>query len=184
VVRVLGYRSGGPGSIPGTTRKKSSGSGTGSTETCEYSWGATWWKSSGSCLENREYGRRDLSRWPSGTLYPHKLAITSPTSGGRSVGIVRSRTQTIEFVCCFCLFVVMGIRVPLLSTQSTGKNNCALLSQRITSYREYEQRNTIGNIVSSVYICYITAVILIIKKTWNQICSKLLLREAGSLGRG
>jgi hypothetical protein len=31
------------------------------------------------------------------TLYPHKLAITSPTSGGRSVGIVRSRTQTVEF---------------------------------------------------------------------------------------
>jgi hypothetical protein len=29
VVRVLGYRSGGPGSIPGTTRKKSTGSGTG-----------------------------------------------------------------------------------------------------------------------------------------------------------
>jgi hypothetical protein len=31
VARVLGYRSGGPGSIPGTTKKKSSGSGTGST---------------------------------------------------------------------------------------------------------------------------------------------------------
>jgi hypothetical protein len=27
----------------------------------------------------------------------NKLAITSPTSGGRSVGIVRSRTQTMEF---------------------------------------------------------------------------------------
>jgi hypothetical protein len=26
-----------------------------------------------------------------------KLAITSPTRGGRSVGIVRSRTQTMEF---------------------------------------------------------------------------------------
>jgi hypothetical protein len=26
-----------------------------------------------------------------------KLAITSPTSGGRSVGIVRSRTQTMKF---------------------------------------------------------------------------------------
>jgi hypothetical protein len=26
-----------------------------------------------------------------------KLAVTSPTSGGRSVGIVRSRTQTMEF---------------------------------------------------------------------------------------
>jgi hypothetical protein len=36
VVRVLGYRygyrSGGPGSIPGTTKKNSSGSGTGSTQ--------------------------------------------------------------------------------------------------------------------------------------------------------
>jgi hypothetical protein len=38
VVRVLGYRSGGPGSIPGTTRKKikSGGSGTGSTQPREY----------------------------------------------------------------------------------------------------------------------------------------------------
>jgi hypothetical protein len=36
VVRVLGYRSGGPGSIPGTTRIKSSLSGTGSTQLREY----------------------------------------------------------------------------------------------------------------------------------------------------
>jgi hypothetical protein len=36
VVRVLVYRSGGPGSIPGTTRKKSSVSGTGSTQPHEY----------------------------------------------------------------------------------------------------------------------------------------------------
>jgi hypothetical protein len=49
------------------------------------------------CLENKEYGRRDPSRWPRGTLYPQKLAITSSTSGGRSVGIARARTQTMEF---------------------------------------------------------------------------------------
>jgi hypothetical protein len=36
VVRVLGYRYGGPGSIPGTTRKKCSGSGTGCTQPREY----------------------------------------------------------------------------------------------------------------------------------------------------
>jgi hypothetical protein len=36
VVRVLGYRSGGPGSIPGTTKKKSCGSGMGSTQPREY----------------------------------------------------------------------------------------------------------------------------------------------------
>jgi hypothetical protein len=36
VVRVLGYTSGGSGSIPGTTRKKGSGSGTGCTQPREY----------------------------------------------------------------------------------------------------------------------------------------------------
>jgi hypothetical protein len=36
VVRVRDYRSGGPDSIPGTTRKKSSGSGTGSIQPREY----------------------------------------------------------------------------------------------------------------------------------------------------
>jgi hypothetical protein len=36
VVRVLGYRSGGPVSIPGITRKRSSESGTGSTQPREY----------------------------------------------------------------------------------------------------------------------------------------------------
>jgi hypothetical protein len=36
-----------------------------------------------------------------------KLAPTSPTSGGRSVGTVRSRTQATEFVC-FILWVCKG----------------------------------------------------------------------------
>jgi hypothetical protein len=46
---------------------------------------------------NRENCRRDPSRWPRGTLYPQKLALTSSTTGGLSVGTVRSRTQTTEF---------------------------------------------------------------------------------------
>jgi hypothetical protein len=41
--------------------------------------------SSDSGLEAREYGHRDPLH---DTLYPQKLALTSPTSGGRSVGIV------------------------------------------------------------------------------------------------
>jgi hypothetical protein len=52
--------------------------------------------SSGSGLENGEYGRGDPLRWPHYNLYPQKLALTSPTSGGRSVGIVRLRTKTTE----------------------------------------------------------------------------------------
>jgi hypothetical protein len=58
-------------------------------------------KSSGSGLESREYGRRDSSRWPRDILYPKKLALTSLTSSGSSVGIVRSRTRGTEFSLVF-----------------------------------------------------------------------------------
>jgi hypothetical protein len=60
---------------------------------------------SGSGLENREYGRGDPLRWPRDTLYPQKLALTSSTSGGRSVGIVRLRTKATEF---FLFIAFMG----------------------------------------------------------------------------
>jgi hypothetical protein len=67
----------------------------------DYNWGAIWKKSSCSGLEIREYGRRDLSRWPLGNVCPRKLALSSPTCGGRSVGIVCSGTQATDFVCLF-----------------------------------------------------------------------------------
>jgi hypothetical protein len=60
-------------------------------------------KSSDSGLEGPEYGRRDPSCWQRCTLYPRKVALTSPTSGGRSVGIVLSRTQTTKFVFLFVI---------------------------------------------------------------------------------
>jgi hypothetical protein len=55
-------------------------------------------KSSCSSLKNRDYGHRNPSRSPRDTLYPQKLAITSPTSGDCSVGIVRSRTKATELI--------------------------------------------------------------------------------------
>jgi hypothetical protein len=57
--------------------------------------------SSGSGLESREYGLRDLSRWPRGTLYPQKLALTSPTSSGLPVGIVRSLAKATKSLLHF-----------------------------------------------------------------------------------
>jgi hypothetical protein len=45
-------------------------------------------------LERWEYDRRDPSHWPCDT----KLALTSPTSGGHSVGIVRSLTKAMELL--------------------------------------------------------------------------------------
>jgi hypothetical protein len=48
-------------------------------------------------IERREYGRKYPSHWPRVNLYMWKLVLTSPTSGGRSVSIVRLQTQATEF---------------------------------------------------------------------------------------
>jgi hypothetical protein len=63
-------------------------------------------KNSGSGLENRDYGRRRSAALT--TRHPSirkKLALTSPTSGDNSFGIVRSRTEATEFVFVCLLFV-------------------------------------------------------------------------------
>jgi hypothetical protein len=54
-------------------------------------------KISVSCLEIREYSRRDSSPWPRDILCPQTLALIWPTSSSCSVGLVRSRTQATEF---------------------------------------------------------------------------------------
>jgi hypothetical protein len=45
------------------------------------------------------------------TVFPLKLAITSLTSGGLSVGIVHSRTQTTEFI----FFLVFSLKIKYLN---------------------------------------------------------------------
>jgi hypothetical protein len=61
-------------------------------------------------LEIREYGRTDPSRWPRGTLHPSKLALTSPTSGFRSVGIfARGLTpRNLLFLFTISLYLFYG----------------------------------------------------------------------------
>jgi hypothetical protein len=55
-------------------------------------------KSSGSGLYKTYInGRGDPLRWPRDTLYPQKLTLTWPTSGGLSVGTFRLRTKVKEF---------------------------------------------------------------------------------------
>jgi hypothetical protein len=52
--------------------------------------------SSGSGLEIENTAVGDPPRWRD-SLYPQKLALTSSIGAGRSVGMVRSKTQTTEF---------------------------------------------------------------------------------------
>jgi hypothetical protein len=99
VFRVLGYRSRGPGfcsqhyqifwEVVGLER--------GPLSLVSITEELLEWKVAAPGLENREYGRGDPFRWPRDTLFPQKLALTSPTSGGSSVGIVRLRTKVTEF---------------------------------------------------------------------------------------
>jgi hypothetical protein len=58
-----------------------------------------------SGLENREYGHGDPLHWPRDTLYPQKLALSSPTCGGRLVGIVRLQTKTTEFFSYIYIYI-------------------------------------------------------------------------------
>jgi hypothetical protein len=55
-------------------------------------------KSGGSGLEYRAYSRRGRPRWLRDTLYSLKLELTSPKSGGRSVGIVCSQTKATSYL--------------------------------------------------------------------------------------
>jgi len=54
-------------------------------------------------------------------LYPQKLALTSPTGGGRSVGIVRMRTKATEFVC---LYYSRHINTQCDNRYVSGKQHC------------------------------------------------------------
>jgi hypothetical protein len=59
-------------------------------------------------------------------LYPQKLALNSPTSGGRSVGVVRSRTKATEYVSMYvcmyvCMYACMLRHLSALSEESHGE---------------------------------------------------------------
>jgi hypothetical protein len=92
---------------------------------------------SGSGLESREYGRRDPLCSPRNSLYPKKFELTSPTSGGRSVGIVRLRTFffiTVRFILrirvnheCGCVLIVTRLLL-LLCEAKAGCFCCSAMA--------------------------------------------------------
>jgi hypothetical protein len=41
-------------------------------------------------------------------LHPQKLALTSPTSGGRSVGLVRTRTKVTVIIIILIIIIILS----------------------------------------------------------------------------
>jgi hypothetical protein len=80
-------------------------------------------------------------RWPRDTPYPQKLALTSPTSGGRSVGIVRSRTKVTEFGLEFldALWrMVVQLQVFMVLTSIAQYATCFNFSKLCTLLTEFD----------------------------------------------
>jgi hypothetical protein len=57
-------------------------------------------------------------------LYPQRLSLTSPTSSGLSVGIVRSRTEATEF--CLIIYCLVFSMQPDPVLQQVGPNRLIL----------------------------------------------------------
>jgi hypothetical protein len=107
--------------------------------------------SSGSGLENREYGRGDPLRWPRVILYPQNLVLTSPRSLDRY-------SSPAEFVCWWLILYITLIHYgnvmpetyysPLVINLVTL---CKWCSNYEYSYRKYpsEDYTLLYNITSS-----------------------------------
>jgi hypothetical protein len=152
-VRVPGYRSRGPGSIPGTTRFFEVGLERGPPSlmsTIEELLGR----------ESGGFGRKDPSRWPRGTLYSQKLVLTSLTSGGCSIGIVHSRTQATEFrwvfffffffFCC-CIVIILCIK------WMPGNSECALYVFTVTTVDIYSLYKWLSSIHLLLYVSLVVS---------------------------
>jgi hypothetical protein len=76
-------------------------------------------ESSGFGLENQEYGRRDPSRWPRDTPLSVKLALTSPTDGGRHrYSSLSGSGHEVCFVLFDCYFNKESVNFAGLLSQS------------------------------------------------------------------
>jgi hypothetical protein len=84
---------------------RSSGSGTGSTQLCEDSWGATWLRSSDSGLEKSRMAVGTRCAHHATLQYPQKLTLALLTSGGRTGGIVCLLTKSRGV--CFCFWRIL-----------------------------------------------------------------------------
>jgi hypothetical protein len=89
------------------------------------------WKSSGSGLENRG----NSLRWPRNTLYLQRLELPSPTSGVRSVGIVRLRTTATEF----SFLVPLNVWINIEAGEIVTSLSCSMPLHPNDTREKYEQ---------------------------------------------
>jgi hypothetical protein len=113
-------------------------------------------KSSCSGLEIWEYGRKNPPRWPCGTLCLQKLALTAPTSGCRSVGIVRSRTQAMEFSLVF-----------YVSSSTTDVKHCPIIHWMLSDNCGLSSLHLVNSVLLSQMVGN-NSLLLGVPQIWNM----------------
>jgi hypothetical protein len=144
-VRVPGYRARGPGSIPGTNRFSEK----------QWVWNGVHsaaWVQVSSYLEKILRSRKPRIR-PCGSVAlttQHPLpALTSPTSGDRSVGIVRSQTKVTEFVCLYDAFNFVSSRK---KRWQNGNPTSSMQSNKQRHYQKYSTEHFLRKWQSTMHI--------------------------------
>jgi hypothetical protein len=84
-------------------------------------------------------GRGKSSRCPRNTLYPQRLALSSPTSGCRSIGVFRLRTKVTEFVVFVFIYVLNSTANGPLQNQHEFEKSKNRKSAKTKNIREMEQ---------------------------------------------
>jgi hypothetical protein len=111
VVRFPGYRSGGP-EFDSRALKKVVGLERGPLSFVSTTEELLGRNSSGSGLESREYGHRDSSRWPRGTLYPQRVGI-SFVDKWRSLGRYSSLADWGQGVIIIIIIIIIIISISI-----------------------------------------------------------------------
>jgi len=104
-------------------------------------------------------------------LYPQKLALTSPTGGGRSVGMVRSRTKATEFS-----FMSMYLHRASwhLSRALTEVFPCFFLSCKANAPQRWGTTRTLPNCcVVLCIVCFVFFCVLFVCKCVLYYCHRV-----------
>jgi hypothetical protein len=127
-----------PGWIPGTTKKKVVGLERGPLSLVSTTEELLGSNSSGSGLESREYGLGIRHADHVAPSIRKKLALTSLTNGGLSVGIVRLRTEATEFLYIYIyiyIYILIGVQTIHRSKLRMTESLCAFKCKRFRSTR-------------------------------------------------
>jgi hypothetical protein len=77
-------------------------------------------------------------RWPRNTLYPQKLALTSPTSGGRSVVIVHLRTKATSLVQLVIFIISTRYYTYSEDHREPGSHTCITVCKDVFRVERYD----------------------------------------------